>query len=38
MSGHYYKYKQNIFFIKDDENMEHGIKPMNCPSHCLIFK
>lgn len=22
---------------EDDEIHEHGLKPMNCPSHCLMF-
>lgn len=35
-SGHYFKYKENIFFIQDNEE-EHGLKPMNCPGHCLMF-
>ncbi len=35
-SGHYFKYKENIFFI-EDEGEEHGLKPMNCPGHCLMF-
>jgi threonyl-tRNA synthetase len=35
-SGHYFKYKDNIFFI-DDDGEEHGLKPMNCPGHCLMF-
>lgn len=35
-SGHYFKYKENIFFIQD-EGEEHGLKPMNCPGHCIMF-
>jgi threonyl-tRNA synthetase len=35
-SGHYFKYKENIFFL-NDEGEEHGLKPMNCPGHCLMF-
>jgi threonyl-tRNA synthetase len=35
-SGHYFKYKENIFFI-DDDGEEHGLKPMNCPGHCVMF-
>ncbi len=35
-SGHYFKYHENIFFIK--EKGEHfGLKPMNCPGHCVMF-
>ena len=36
-SGHYFKYKDDMFFAKS-ENEEFGLKPMNCPSHCLMFK
>ncbi len=35
-SGHYKNYKENMYFTKPDER-EFGVKPMNCPSHCLIF-
>lgn len=36
ISGHYFKYKEDMFFVKTEEE-EHGVKPMNCPSHCLLF-
>lgn len=26
-----------MFLIKTDENEIHGVKPMNCPGHCLMF-
>lgn len=35
-SGHYANYKENMYFTKPDER-EFGVKPMNCPSHCLLF-
>ncbi len=35
-SGHYEKYKDNMYFTKV-EDLECAIKPMNCPSHALIF-
>jgi threonyl-tRNA synthetase len=35
-SGHYKNYKDDMYFMKADER-EFGVKPMNCPSHCLIF-
>ncbi len=35
-SGHYGNYKENMYFSKPDEK-EYGVKPMNCPSHCLLF-
>jgi threonyl-tRNA synthetase len=30
-------YKENIFFTKVDER-DFAVKPMNCPSHCVLFK
>jgi threonyl-tRNA synthetase len=36
-SGHLGKYKENMFELKIDDCC-HYCKPMNCPSHCLIFK
>jgi threonyl-tRNA synthetase len=35
-SGHYYHYKDNMFFGEVDER-EFGLKPMNCPAHCVLF-
>lgn len=35
-SGHYKNYKDNMYFTKQDER-ENALKPMNCPSHCLMF-
>ena len=35
-SGHYENYKENMFFVEIDER-EFGVKPMNCPSHALIY-
>ncbi|KAH7824288.1 putative threonyl-tRNA synthetase [Monocercomonoides exilis] len=36
-SGHWTKYKENIFVL-ESEKRTLGIKPMNCPGHCLIYK
>jgi threonyl-tRNA synthetase len=36
-SGHAKHYKENMFCFKIDEQ-EFGLKPMNCPGHCLLFK
>lgn len=36
-SGHYKNYRENMFFTKVDER-DFASKPMNCPSHCLLFK
>ena len=35
-SGHYANYKDAMFFTEVDER-QFAVKPMNCPSHCLIF-
>lgn len=52
-SGHWQKYKDNMFIIENEEGEEnkddkddkddkekrqYALKPMNCCSHCLIFK
>merc|ERR550537_1884316 len=37
ISGHAAKYKENMFLF-DVEKQEFGLKPMNCPGHCLMFK
>lgn len=36
-SGHAAKYKDNMFQLKV-EGRDFGLKPMNCPAHCLIFQ
>ncbi len=36
-SGHYENYRENMYFTEIDE-VEYGIKPMNCLAHMLIFK
>ena len=39
ISGHYQKYKDNLFTFKDEDmQCGYGIKPMNCPGHCLLYK
>ncbi len=35
-SGHYQNYVDNMYFMKIDER-DFGAKPMNCPSHCLMY-
>jgi threonyl-tRNA synthetase len=46
-SGHWGKYKENMFLVLDtetdpslplDERFNQSLKPMNCPSHHLIYK
>ena len=38
-SGHWGKYKENMFLVLDNESGEHdfSLKPMNCPSHHVMF-
>jgi len=36
-SGHYANYSENMFFTEVDER-QFAVKPMNCPTHCLIYK
>src|SRR3989338_5327260 len=36
-SGHWEHYHEDMFFTKMD-NKEASLKPMNCPSHCVIYK
>lgn len=35
-SGHYDKYKENMYFTQIDQR-EFALKPMNCPAHMLMF-
>jgi len=35
-SGHYDNYKENMYFT-EVEGREMAVKPMNCPSHCLLY-
>ncbi len=35
-SGHYSNYKENMYFTQIDE-IEYGLKPMNCPGHIVIY-
>ena len=37
ISGHAKHYKENMF-VFDVEGQEWGMKPMNCPAHCLMFR
>jgi threonyl-tRNA synthetase len=38
-SGHWGKYRENMFLILDKETNEHdmSLKPMNCPSHYVLY-
>ena len=35
-SGHYANYRENMYFTEVD-GRQFAVKPMNCPTHCLIF-
>jgi threonyl-tRNA synthetase len=39
ISGHWGKYRENMFLVLDTESGEHdySLKPMNCPSHHLMY-
>ncbi len=36
-SGHWANYRENMFFTELDER-QYAVKPMNCPTHCVIYK
>ncbi len=38
-SGHWGKYRENMFLVLDNETGEHdmSLKPMNCPSHYVLY-
>ncbi len=35
-SGHWDNYRQSMFFTEVEEQ-QYAVKPMNCPTHCLIY-
>ena len=39
LSGHWGKYRENMFLVLDSETGEHdfSLKPMNCPSHHVYY-
>jgi threonyl-tRNA synthetase len=39
ISGHWEKFRDNMFFIRQesDDDQLFGLKPMNCPGHCLVY-
>ena len=40
ISGHWGQYRENMFLVLDKETKEHDVslKPMNCPSHFLLYQ
>ncbi|HLH86353.1 MAG TPA: threonine--tRNA ligase [Thermoplasmataceae archaeon] len=37
-SGHYAKYKPNMYLFTLEDGDGYGVKPMNCPGHITIFE
>jgi threonyl-tRNA synthetase len=37
-SGHWAKFRENMFLIPVDEQHLYAMKPMNCPGHMLLFR
>ena len=37
-SGHWDKFKENMFMVEGEGNKVLALKPMNCPGHVQIFK
>ncbi len=35
-SGHYEAFRNDMFMLKA-EDAEYGVKPMNCPGHCVLY-
>jgi threonyl-tRNA synthetase len=39
ISGHWENYKEDMFCMHHaEDNIDMGVKPMNCPAHMLVFK
>jgi threonyl-tRNA synthetase len=36
ISGHWEKYREHMFLIEQPDRT-FGLKPMNCPGHCLVY-
>ncbi|MGB0696869.1 MAG: threonine--tRNA ligase [Rhodospirillaceae bacterium] len=37
-SGHWEKFRENMFTSQTDDDRIHALKPMNCPCHIQIFR
>lgn len=37
VSGHLENYRENMYLLEQD-GVQYGVKPMNCPGHILIFR
>jgi len=38
ISQHWKHYQEDMFSFKDADKGLYGLKPMNCPGHCLMFR
>jgi threonyl-tRNA synthetase len=36
-SGHWEKFRENMFLIPVDDDQTYAVKPMNCPGHMVLF-
>ena len=36
-SGHWEKFREDMFLIPSEDGPTYGMKPMNCPGHMLLF-
>jgi threonyl-tRNA synthetase len=36
-SGHWEKFREEMFLIPSEDGPTYGVKPMNCPGHMLLF-
>jgi threonyl-tRNA synthetase len=38
-SGHWEKFREHMFFLQQEpgDDQLFGLKPMNCPGHCLVY-
>lgn len=37
-SGHWDKFKENMFILENSEKTVMAVKPMNCPGHIIVYK
>lgn len=37
-SGHWQKFQDNMFAVRDEQEASKALKPMSCPAHLQIFK
>lgn len=37
-SGHWDKFRENMFIVSEEDDKAMAVKPMNCPGHILIYK